>query len=63
MDDSVSGVRRPDTTSSPCASNSISMTDWVAPVEGLREKATPAPDVIPQLPKTIAWTMTAVPGK
>src|ERR1035441_7366946 len=29
MDDSVSGVRRPDTTSSPCASNSMSMTDWL----------------------------------
>ena len=58
---SVCGVRRPETTSSPCASNRTSITGSAAPVEGSRENATPEPDVSPRLPNTMACTVTAVP--
>ena len=34
---------------------------WFSPVEALRVKATPVPQSSPMLPKTMAWTLTAVP--
>jgi hypothetical protein len=33
----------------------------LAPVEGLRVKATPVAQSSPMLPNTMAWTLTAVP--
>jgi len=41
---SVRGVRRPETTSSPCASNRKSITGPALPVDGSRENATPEPE-------------------
>ena len=51
----------PATTSSPWASNMMSPYRAGSPVAGLRVKSTPVADVAPRLPKTIAWTVTAVP--
>ncbi len=55
------GVRTPLTTSSPCASGRKSPLGSGAPVTSSRVKTTPEPDVGPLLPKTICWTLTAVP--
>jgi hypothetical protein len=55
------GVRAPETTSSPCALGRKSPLGSGAPVTSSRLKATPEPDVSPLLPKTICWTLTAVP--
>ena len=32
-------------------------------LDGLRVKATPVPESDPMLPKTIVWTLTAVPSE
>ena len=56
-----SGVRMPATTSSPCALGSHSPKKRRSPVEGSRVKATPVAESSPRLPKTIAWTLHAVP--
>ena len=55
------GVRTPLTTSSPWASSRKSPQGSGAPVTSSRLNATPEPDVAPLLPKTICWTLTAVP--
>ena len=51
----------PATTSSPWASNITSPYRTGSPVDGLRVKTTPVPESAPRLPKTMAWTVTAVP--
>ena len=56
-----SGVRTPDTTSSPCALTRKSPEGSGAPVISSREKATPEHERSPRLPNTICWTFTAVP--
>ena len=48
--------RKPATTSSPWASRRNSPYRWFSPVDGLREKRTPVPEVGPRLPKTMACT-------
>ena len=58
---SVSGLRLPDTTSSPCDPNRTSMTGCAVPVEGSLENATPEPEESPRFPNTIASIVTAVP--
>jgi len=58
-----SGVRTPETTSSPCAFIRYSPKKACSPVAGLRVKPTPVPEVSPRLPKTIACTLTAVPSQ
>ena len=55
------GVRTPDTTSSPCALTRKSPDGSRPPVISSREKATPEHELSPLLPKTICWTLTAVP--
>ena len=54
-------LRTPETTSSPCALARKSPEGSGAPVTSSRLNATPEPDVSPLLPKTICWTLTAVP--
>ena len=54
-------LRTPETTSSPWALMRKSPLGSGAPVTSSRENATPEPDVSPLLPKTICWTLTAVP--
>ena len=54
-------LRRPETTSSPCALNRKSTQGAGSPVEGWRVKPTPAPEVPPALPNTMRCTVTAVP--
>ncbi len=56
-----SGVRIPATTSSPCALERYSAKNFFSPVEGFRVKPTPVPEFSPMFPKTIAWTLQAVP--
>ncbi len=56
-----SGVRTPDTTSSPCALIRKSPEGSGSPVTSSREKATPEHDESPLLPNTICCTFTAVP--
>ncbi|CKR63644.1 Uncharacterised protein [Mycobacterium tuberculosis] len=51
----------PDTTSSPWPPGSHSPNGSLAPVIGLREDSTPAPEFAVRLPNTIACTTTAVP--
>ncbi len=58
-----SGVRIPATTSSPWASMRNSPKKTFSPVEGSRVKQTPVPEVVPRLPKTMDWTLTAVPSR
>ncbi len=60
-EDVVSGVRTPDTTSSPCASKRKSPLGAGAPVSSSRENATPVAEPAPRLPNTICCTLTAVP--
>jgi hypothetical protein len=55
------GFRTPETTSSPWALGRKSPLGSGAPVTSSRENATPDPEVSPLLPKTIRWTLTAVP--
>ena len=55
------GVRMPATTSSPWALGSHSPKKTLSPVAGSRVKATPVALCPPMLPKTMAWTLTAVP--
>ena len=55
------GVRMPATTSSPCAFMRNSPNSRFSPVEGLRVNATPVPQSLPMLPKTMLCTLTAVP--
>ncbi len=55
------GVRMPATTSSPWALVRYSPKSTFSPVAGSRVKATPVPESSPMLPKTIDWTLTAVP--
>ena len=57
----VCGVRTPATTSSPWAFIRNSPNSFFSPVAGLRVNATPVPEVSPVLPKTMDWTLTAVP--
>ena len=54
------GVRTPATTSSPWALIRYSPNRAFSPVAGLRVKATPVPE-LPELPKTMDCTLTAVP--
>ena len=54
-------LRTPETTSSPWALTRKSPDGSGAPSTSSRLKATPEPDVSPLLPKTICWTLTAVP--
>ena len=54
-------LRTPETTSSPWALSRKSPDGSGAPVTSSRLKATPDPEVSPLLPKTICWTLTAVP--
>ncbi len=54
-------LRTPETTSSPWASARKSPDGSGAPVTSSRLNATPDPLVCPLLPKTICWTLTAVP--
>ena len=54
-------MRTPETTSSPCALTRKSPDGSGAPVTSSRENATPEHDVSPLLPKTICWTLQAVP--
>ena len=54
-------LRTPDTTSSPWALVRKSPDGRGSPVSSSRLNATPEPDVSPLLPKTICWTLTAVP--
>ncbi len=54
-------LRTPDTTSSPWALTRKSPDGSGSPVTSSRLNATPDPDVSPLLPKTICWTLTAVP--
>ncbi len=56
-----SGVRTPDTTSSPCAFTRKSPDGSGAPVISSRENATPEHDPSPLFPNTICCTFTAVP--
>ena len=56
-----SGVRTPDTTSSPCAFTRKSPLGSGSPVTSSRLKATPEHDASPLLPNTICCTFTAVP--
>ena len=55
------GLCVPATTSSPCARNITSPYGARSPVAGLRVNSTPVPESGPQLPKTIACTVTPVP--
>lgn len=55
------GVRTPATTSSPWALIRYSPNRAFSPVAGLRVKATPVPELSPELPNTMDWTLTAVP--
>ncbi len=55
------GVLVPATTSSPWAFRRYSPTNSFSPVEGSLVKATPVPESCPMLPKTMLWTLTAVP--
>ncbi len=55
------GVRMPATTSSPWAFIRYSPKNRRSPVPGSRVKATPVPELSPMLPKTMVWTLTAVP--
>ena len=55
------GVRTPATTSSPWALIRYSPKKRFSPVPGSRVKATPVPELSPMFPKTMAWTLTAVP--
>ena len=56
------GVRTPATTSSPWAFIRNSPKSFRSPVAGFRVKATPVPaGRRPMLPKTMDWTLTAVP--
>ena len=54
-------LRTPETTSSPWALMRKSPLGSGAPVTSSRLKATPEPLESPLLPKTICWTLTAVP--
>ncbi len=56
-----SGVRTPDTTSSPWALMRKSPHGSGAPVISSRENATPVAQSSPRLPNTIRCTFTAVP--
>ena len=56
-----SGVRTPATTSSPWAFIMNSPQKTFSPVAGSRVKATPEPELSPELPNTIDCTLTAVP--
>ena len=56
-----SGVRTPDTTSSPWAFTRKSPEGSGAPVISSRENATPEHELSPLLPNTICCTLTAVP--
>ena len=51
----------PATTSSPCAFKRKSPVGPLSPVAGSRVKTTPLPEASSRLPKTIAWTVQAVP--
>ncbi|GBU22250.1 hypothetical protein R80B4_02156 [Fibrobacteres bacterium R8-0-B4] len=55
------GVRMPATTSSPWALTKYSPKNFFSPLAGLRVKATPVAEESPMLPKTMAWTLVAVP--
>ncbi len=55
------GVLVPATTSSPWAFRRYSPKKTFSPVEGFLVKATPVPESVPMLPKTMLWTLTAVP--
>ena len=55
------GVRMPATTSSPWALMRYSPNRAFSPVAGLRVNATPVPEFSPELPNTMACTLTAVP--
>ena len=59
--DRSSGVRTPETTSSPWAFERKSPLGSGAPVTSSREKATPEHELSPLFPNTICWTFTAVP--
>jgi hypothetical protein len=51
----------PATTSSPWALGRNSPKKTFSPVAGLRVKATPVAQSSPRFPKTMHWTLTAVP--
>ena len=53
----------PETTSSPWAPNLKSMTGSFSPFHGFLVNATPAPELRPMFPKTIACTVIAVPRR
>ena len=55
------GVRVPETTSSPCAFARKSPLRTFSPVRQSRVNATPVPESFPMLPYTMATTFTAVP--
>ena len=54
-------LRMPATTSSPWALSRYSPYIFFSPVDGLRVKATPVPESLPMLPKTMVTMLTAVP--
>ncbi|MBA7579495.1 hypothetical protein ES708_21366 [subsurface metagenome] len=56
-----SGVRVPATTSSPCALIRYSPLKISSPVPASLVNATPVAELSPIFPKTIAWTLMAVP--
>ena len=56
-----SALRMPATTSSPWAFARKLPYSTFSPVFGSRVNATPVPESSPMLPKTIVWTLTAVP--
>ena len=56
-----SGLRTPETTSSPCAFTRNPPLGPGAPVSSSRLKATPEHELSPLLPNTICCTFTAVP--